>query len=323
MTRSVRDSDFVPIVCTPRYAAKAIANEGGVGFEGSVIAGSILTSGATQNKFIPLLRAGTPAESIPLFRLNRLYIDFKEEFAFAAEAEHLARHMCNRPSEVPPPIGDAGALAQPDDALRGEQPRRWIVVAGTGNRDRLPKGVEKLCVDVGHLLATSGFGLVTGGWPGVDRAVSQAFAASVQSARLPLDNFLTQVVERSWTPPFKRGRIIPVPSGEAEYIEAVKRADAAVLIGGLGGTYRTGEYMRAAGKPVFPISQTGGDAARFFARMSGKWYDGWIPSISKQQYFALEKPPVSTPKFVLHLLEHWAEQLAPTTDNLSGTAPKL
>ena len=121
MTRSVRDSDFVPIVCTPRYAAKAIANEGGVGFEGSVIAGSILTSGATQTKFIPLLRAGTPAESIPMFLLNRLYIDFREDSAFEAEAEHhLARHMCNRPSEVPPPIG--GGAPQPDDALRNEQP---------------------------------------------------------------------------------------------------------------------------------------------------------------------------------------------------------
>lgn len=104
MTDGVQKSDFVLVVCTPKYAAKANANDGGVGFEGSVIAGSILTQGAAQRKFIPLLRAGTAAESIPAFLLNRLYIDFTRDAELKSSVEALVRHMQGRPDNVPPPI---------------------------------------------------------------------------------------------------------------------------------------------------------------------------------------------------------------------------
>lgn len=305
MTSAVRDSDFVLLICTPNYAAKANEDRGGVGFEGSVIAGSILTVRDSQGKFIPVLRSGTAAESIPVFLWNRLWVDFTEDASFSASVEHLARHLLRRPEIVPPPVAPA---AVPGGVNRLRRPDRWILVAGTGNRDRLPERMEEVCRELGRELAGAGFGLVTGGWPGVDRSVSMGFASSLETLGLPLENFLTQVVEQTWDPPFRAGRIIPVPPGEAEYIESVKRADAGILVGGVGGTYRTGEYLRVSGKPVFPVPESGGDARKFFKRMAGKWYEGCIPNVTKAQYMGLDAGWPEAVGRVTRLLALWNQR---------------
>ena len=104
MIDGVQKSDLVLVVCTPRYAAKASANQGGVGFDGSVIAGPILTQATIQTKFIPILRTGTAGESIPTFLWNRHYIDFTQDAQVNTSLAALVRHMHGRPAEIAPPI---------------------------------------------------------------------------------------------------------------------------------------------------------------------------------------------------------------------------
>jgi predicted Rossmann-fold nucleotide-binding protein len=308
MTSSVRESDFVLIVCTPKYAEKASADVGGVGFEGSIIAGSILTQPDNQKKFIPLLRSGTPAESIPAFLWNRVHVDFTNDREFQASVERLSRHILGRPANIPPPVGPSPFKPSSENqAQLQSRPKHWVLVAGTGDTDKLKSDLLHLSQGVGHELAKKGLGLVCGGWPGVDRVVSESFASTLQEQGLPLENFLVQVVEQSWRPVFQAGSVIPVPNGEAEYIESVKRADAAILIGGLGGTFQTGDYMRIAGKPVFPIVQSGGDAKQFFDRMCQKWYEGCIPNVSKARYMQLAQKSDSVITLVMDLLKRWSE----------------
>ena len=59
---SVRESDYVLLICTPAFAARADDRVGGVGYEQAVVTGEIFSSTAHPEKFIPVLR-GDPATS--------------------------------------------------------------------------------------------------------------------------------------------------------------------------------------------------------------------------------------------------------------------
>jgi hypothetical protein len=57
MERAVRENDFMLIVCTPRYKARADGRVGGVGYEGDIMTAEVLSE-RRQRKFIPVLRRG-------------------------------------------------------------------------------------------------------------------------------------------------------------------------------------------------------------------------------------------------------------------------
>jgi hypothetical protein len=78
-----------------------------------------------------------------------------------------------------------------------EEKETWILVAGTGWRnDPLPKPQQLAAEAIGRTLAHRGFGLVTCGWYGVDKAVTRAFAGELQALGLPLSRRLKQIVPR-------------------------------------------------------------------------------------------------------------------------------
>ncbi len=52
MEKAVRESDYVLIVCTPRYRDRSERRVGGVGYEGDIITGQVLTT-RNQRKFSP------------------------------------------------------------------------------------------------------------------------------------------------------------------------------------------------------------------------------------------------------------------------------
>ena len=76
MEESIREQDFVVMVCTARYKRKADAREGGVGYEGTVITAELFARPATR-KFIPLLRQGEPGEAVPTYLGSRYYLDLR------------------------------------------------------------------------------------------------------------------------------------------------------------------------------------------------------------------------------------------------------
>jgi hypothetical protein len=77
------------------------------------------------------------------------------------------------------------------------------------------------------------------------------------------------------------------------------------LIGGIGGTWKTGEYALKFGRMVLPLADTGGDAAKFYMHMQRNWTPELSPGIdkSKFQLVAREAPQVVTG--LITLLDQW------------------
>jgi hypothetical protein len=66
MERAVTRSAFVLVICTPTYTEKSEGRTGGVGYESNIITSSIAEKAGKQ-KFIPVLRSGDWAQSVPVW----------------------------------------------------------------------------------------------------------------------------------------------------------------------------------------------------------------------------------------------------------------
>jgi hypothetical protein len=139
----------------------------------------------------------------------------------------------------------------------------WILVAGTG-RYHLKESELLLSKEIGTAIAKGNFGLVVGGWRGVDYVVADSFAKELNNQKKRLSDYLIQVIPAGKEPEFKGGHIVEVNAGLKEWTESVSYADAVILIGGIGGTYETYLYANQEQKPTFPIAGTEGDARKVF-----------------------------------------------------------
>src|SRR3954466_20384 len=55
METAIRENDFVLLICTPNYKAKADGRKGGVGYEGDIMTAEVFGKG-NHRKYIPILR---------------------------------------------------------------------------------------------------------------------------------------------------------------------------------------------------------------------------------------------------------------------------
>lgn len=183
---------------------------------------------------------------------------------------------------------------------------KWILVAGSSNA-LLPEKIVLTSKRLGRELADAGFGLVTGGWPGVDHHVARAFAEGLKEAGGSLAGRLTQFLERGRTPDFPSGRFITRASDAEAWEASIVKADAVVLIGGIGGTYETGQLALRQGKPVLPLADTrdGGhsDAYKFYFEMLQNWDARPIKGLTSDQYPCLADPAPGVVTDLVRLLE--------------------
>lgn len=130
MENSVQESDFVLLVCTPSFAQKANTATGGVGYEKAIVSASLFENYRTE-KFIPLLRSGTQAESLPLYLKSRVYIDFRDDAHFEEQLVELVRAIRSQPLFVRPPLGSAPFLDGTDSSLAAAQDSTSAPPAGS------------------------------------------------------------------------------------------------------------------------------------------------------------------------------------------------
>ena len=105
--------DFVLLICTPEFRAKSARGvAGGVGYEQAIITGQIVTGSAKPEKFIPLLRSGSAAESLPDYLLSRHWADFRDDARFEESFASLLRALFASPRHAIPPIGPRPSFAQ-------------------------------------------------------------------------------------------------------------------------------------------------------------------------------------------------------------------
>lgn len=78
MEKMIRESDFVLIICSPKYKDRSDNRKGGVGYEGDIITGEIFINRQIR-KFIPILRTDCWENSAPSFLLGKYYIDLSDD----------------------------------------------------------------------------------------------------------------------------------------------------------------------------------------------------------------------------------------------------
>ena len=318
MEQSLKKATHIVLVCTEMFAQKANDRSGGVGYEQAVFVGELLMSRELGSRFLPVLRSGDPSRALPLYLRSRAYVDFRDDRAYGKALEDLLRGIWGAPAFAPPQLGEAPAFACGDArveaALKSHSglaaavsaPHAWVLVAGTGTTKRkLAEKLELTCVALGAALARAGYGIVTGGWPGVDDVTARSFARELERNGMPLEDRLIQVVVEDELPAFPAGNLVLVHRGEEEWTESVNRAEAVILIGGVGGTWTTGAYALKGGRLVLPLADTGGDAARFYMHMQRSWKPEFSAGIdrSKFQLVAREAPQVVTG--LIGLLDEW------------------
>lgn len=125
MEESVTSADYVLIVCTPAYKAKADARVGGVGYEGHIISDE-LYSKRNERKFIPVLKGGAPAECIPAFLAGKLGVDLSDGFNGENYGNLVATlfHAKRKPSVKRPRYSSTVSNAAPAGSL--EEPIRIV-----------------------------------------------------------------------------------------------------------------------------------------------------------------------------------------------------
>lgn len=103
MEKSVRENDFVLIVCTPKYKAKSEQRLGGVGYEGDIMTAEVL-QGSNPRKFIPLLKSGTKDTSLPGWLKGKYFVDLSTTQHFVNNFEDLLTTLLNA-RETAPTLG--------------------------------------------------------------------------------------------------------------------------------------------------------------------------------------------------------------------------
>ncbi|HMD60777.1 MAG TPA: S8 family serine peptidase, partial [Opitutaceae bacterium] len=187
-------------------------------------------------------------------------------------------------------------------------PRRWVWVCGTGvNEDELPGYDASLAEALGSELGARGFGLITGGWIGVDAVAAQAFATAVMGRGGSVDEFLVHVMPSGKDPAFRQGRVEYVLTDEQTIGRSVELADAVVMIGGLGFLRGVAPVALEARRPVFPLAATGGDARSVYDEIIQRWdrYAEW--RVSREDFDRIGQARSDLVPFVMGLLEKVAQ----------------
>lgn len=117
METELAKCDFVIIVCTEKYVAKANAGKGGVGYEKMIVTAALLST-LDDNRIIPIVRQSDIAV-LPTFLRSKLYINFSNDSDVEYSLDELVRTLLDAPLYEKPEIG-----ANPFKSLEGSKPDR-------------------------------------------------------------------------------------------------------------------------------------------------------------------------------------------------------
>ena len=111
MESGIRDSDYVIMICTPKYAKKANEREGGVGIENTIITGEYYDK-KKGRKYIPIVRNYSKkfTESLPSYLKTKYTIDFNDDSEYEQKFDELLRSLLNVPKYKRPELGNLPKL---------------------------------------------------------------------------------------------------------------------------------------------------------------------------------------------------------------------
>ena len=103
MEKSVRDNDYVLIICTQKYKTKSENRIGGVGYEGDIMTAEVLQN-SNHRKFIPILKSGTKETALPTWLQGKYFVDLSTDQHFEKNFEDLLTTLLNA-RETAPSLG--------------------------------------------------------------------------------------------------------------------------------------------------------------------------------------------------------------------------
>lgn len=112
MEREIRENDYVLIICTPEYRKKSDGRRGGVGYEGDIMTGEVVTS-RNNRKFIPILAKGRWEDAGPSWLKGKYRIDLASHAHFERGYEDLITTL-HGTREQAPPLGERPANLKPN-----------------------------------------------------------------------------------------------------------------------------------------------------------------------------------------------------------------
>ena len=115
MEQSVRENDFVLIVCTPQYKSRSDNRTGGVGYEGDIMTAEVFVH-RNHEKFIPLLRNGEWRDAAPSWLAGKAFLDFRGDPYSEDEYQELYGNLFDE-REKAPPLGEPRGLAPRPNSL--------------------------------------------------------------------------------------------------------------------------------------------------------------------------------------------------------------
>ncbi|TDN97661.1 SEFIR domain-containing protein [Sunxiuqinia elliptica] len=95
----------VILIMTKDYKIKADNRKNGIGYEYQIISSIISKSISSNRKFLPILRNGSPEESIPTFLQSFLFLDMRNNNTFEKDYITLLRSIYEEPEFKKPQIG--------------------------------------------------------------------------------------------------------------------------------------------------------------------------------------------------------------------------
>jgi len=122
MEKSVRENDYVLIICTPKYKTKSENRIGGVGYEGDIMTAEVLQN-ANHRKFIPILKSGTQETSLPSWLQGKYFIDLSNEHFFEKNFEDLRATLLNV-RETAPSLGTIKGENIKTISIKNENPKK-------------------------------------------------------------------------------------------------------------------------------------------------------------------------------------------------------
>jgi hypothetical protein len=100
MEKSVRENDYVLIICTSKYKSKSENRIGGVGYEGDIMTAEVLQN-SNHRKFIPVLKSGTKETSIPSWLQGKYYVDLSNQSHYEKNYSDLKTTLLNARESAP------------------------------------------------------------------------------------------------------------------------------------------------------------------------------------------------------------------------------
>jgi len=100
MEKSVKENDYVLIICTPKYKIKSEERIGGVGYEGDIMTAEVLQT-SNHRKFIPIIQSGNKGISIPFWMSGKYFIDLSDQTHFDKNFEDLITTILNVREKAP------------------------------------------------------------------------------------------------------------------------------------------------------------------------------------------------------------------------------